>query len=79
MPSERRDDYYMNYVNGHYQWTIFLNSKYSYEKLRKLRLFIFSTTSLGRNPYVVADMSDVIDLSEQLEENHFLSTNYNSS
>ena len=33
--------------------------------------------SLGRNPYVVAEMSDVIDMSNQLEENQFLSTNYN--
>lgn len=79
MPNQYVDDYLLNYVNGHYQWTIFLDGKYSYEKLRSLRLFMYSTTSLGRNPYVIAEMSDVIDMSQMLAENEFLSTNYNKA
>ena len=78
MPNQRIGNYVMNYVDGSYQWNIILNNDYSYEKLRQLRLFIYSTVSLGKNMYVMADMKDVIDQSMQLFENEFLSTNYDA-
>ena len=46
--------------------------------MRSLRLYIYTTGSLGKNPYVVAEMSDVIKQSEALPQNEFLSTNYNA-
>ena len=79
MPDQIVKNYRFNYVNGHYQWLIYLDNEYSYEKLRSLRLFIYSTTTVGKNPYVVADMSSVIDESNELAQNEFLSTNYNTS
>ena len=78
MPNQYVGDYVYNYVNGHYQWTIFLDKTYSYDKMRSLRLYIYTTGSLGKNPYVVAEMSDVIKQSEALPQNEFLSTNYNA-
>lgn len=66
MPNEYDWPCVYNYVNGHYQWNIRLNDMYSYQKLRKMRLFIYSTMSLGKNPYVVEEMKDVIDKSNEL-------------
>ena len=59
-------------------WSILLND-FNAKQLSKYKLFIYSTKTLGRNPYVVADLSDVMHESLKLNDNEFLSTRYDTA
>lgn len=75
MPDMHIGNQHFGYFYGAYMWDILLND-ISYDDLRKHKVFIYSTRTLGRNPYVMADLSDVIDMSEHLGDDEFLSASY---
>lgn len=69
----------VSYLNGSFYWSIFLAndvSGYSEQDLQNLKVFIYNTGTLGRNPYLIVDLSSAIAESKELGDNEWLSVRY---
>jgi len=57
-------------------WDVILKDNPSYEKLDRMKLFMYSTETFGKNPYIVEDLSNVILSSKMLGDGQFLDAKY---
>jgi len=52
-------------------------ARYVDSDLSNLKVFIYNTETLGRNPYLIIDLSTAVDESKKLGDDEWLSVNYN--
>lgn len=51
---------FYSYDSNSFIWTIKLSQKYNENDLSNLKVFMYNTKTLGKNPYIVKDLSSII-------------------